>query len=30
MAHPDFQAFLAKMNLDDASMAELEAAEGSM
>jgi hypothetical protein len=30
MAHPDFQAFLAKMNLEDASMVELEAAEGSM
>ena len=27
MAHPDFQAFLAKMNLDDASIASLEAAE---
>ena len=27
MAHPDFQAFLAKMNLDDASIAALEAAE---
>ncbi len=26
MAHPDFQAFLAKMNLDDASIAALEAA----
>ncbi len=28
MAHPDFQAFLARMNLDDASIAALEAAEG--
>ena len=27
MADPDFQAFLAKMNLDDASIAALEAAE---
>ena len=27
MAHPDFQAFLARMNLDDASIAALEAAE---
>ena len=27
MAHPDFQAFLAKMNLDDASIAALEAGE---
>ena len=27
MAHPDFQAVLAKMNLDDASIAALEAAE---
>ena len=27
MAHPDFQAFLAKMNLDDASIAALKAAE---
>ena len=26
-AHPDFQAFLTKMNLDDASIAALEAAE---
>ncbi len=27
MAHPDFQAFLARMNLDDASMAALQGAE---
>ena len=27
MAHPDFQAFLARMNLDDASIAALQAAE---
>jgi len=27
LSHPDFQAFLAKMNLDDASIAALEAAE---
>ena len=27
MAHPDFQALLARMNLDDASIAALEAAE---
>ena len=27
MAHPDFQAFLARMNLDDAPIAALEAAE---
>ena len=27
MAHPDFQSFLAKMNLDDASIAALEAGE---
>ena len=27
MAHPDFQALLAKMNLDDASIAALQAAE---
>ena len=29
MAHPDFQAFLARMNLDDASIAALEATEAS-
>ena len=29
MARPDFQAFLKRMNLDDASMAELEAAEAA-
>jgi len=27
MARPDFQAFLAKMNLDDASIAAMETAE---
>ena len=27
LAHPDFQAFVAKINFDDASIAALEAAE---